>query len=283
MNLDTLVDPALLLRGGVFLGIVGLLALWETLAPRRPLRQPRGERWLKNLGLAGLNGLAQALLLPVLPVGVAAFMEQRGWGLLNWVPLPTGLEIVAVVLVLDLAVYAQHVAFHRVPLLKRFHRVHHTDLDLDMTSGVRFHFGEGVLSGAFKMAVVAAMGASPAGVLAFELVLTITALFSHSNATLPRAVDRVLRRLLVTPNMHRVHHSVIEAERLSNFGFSLPWWDYAFGTYHAQPLEGHEGMTIGLPAYQDPRWNQFLVMLLMPFLSPERLKAPEGAPGVPRR
>jgi len=182
------------------------------------------------------------------------------------VPLPDWLAVIFSVIILDLALYLQHVLFHAVPFLWRFHRVHHTDLDIDASTGLRFHTLEILLSMGIKAAVVIVLGAPALAVLAFEILLNATSIFSHGNARLPLRLDRVLRLFLVTPDMHRVHHSVIVRETSSNFGFNLPWWDYLFGTYRQQPAAGHSSMTIGLPQFQDERVGRLPWMLVLPFI-----------------
>jgi sterol desaturase/sphingolipid hydroxylase (fatty acid hydroxylase superfamily) len=256
-------------RLGCFAGVLLLMALWESLAPRRRLTVRRPARWFSNLGLVALDTVAVRFLLPLGAVGVAVLAGQRGWGLLNNVALPGWVAVTLSVVALDLAIYLQHLMFHAVPLLWRLHMVHHADLDFDATTGVRFHTLEILLSLLIKMAAVALLGAPALGVVAFEVLLNATSLFNHGNVRLPAALDRVLRLVVVTPEMHRVHHSVRPRETNSNFGFNLPWWDYLFGTYRAQPADGHEGMTIGLSQFRDERVADRLHwMLALPFVGP---------------
>jgi sterol desaturase/sphingolipid hydroxylase (fatty acid hydroxylase superfamily) len=231
-------------------------------------------RWFSNLGLAALNSLAVRVVVPLGAFGMALLARDRGWGLLNHVWLPAWLAVGLACLALDLVIYIQHRLFHAVPWLWRLHLVHHADLDFDATTGVRFHTIEILLSMAIKMAVVAALGAPALSVLIFEVLLNVTSLFNHGNVRLPLWLDRAFRLMVVTPEMHRVHHSVIPQETNSNFGFNLPWWDYLFGTYRAQPARGHEGMTIGLEQPREQRRVERLHwMLLLPFLKKEREKA----------
>jgi sterol desaturase/sphingolipid hydroxylase (fatty acid hydroxylase superfamily) len=211
-----------------------------------------------------VDTLALRLLFPTAAVGLALAGEARGWGLLNNVALPSALKVLAAVVLLDLAIYLQHVLFHAVPTLWRLHRMHHADLEFDVTTGVRFHPVEIVLSMGIKLAVVAALGAPAIGVLLFEVLLNATSMFSHGNVGLPEGLDRVLRRVLVTPEMHRVHHSVVPRETNSNFGFNLSVWDRLFGTYRPQPAAGHEAMTIGIEAFRDPSELRLDRMLLQP-------------------
>ncbi|NIR60261.1 MAG: sterol desaturase family protein [Gammaproteobacteria bacterium] len=255
------------LRLGFFAGVLVAFALGEAVAPRRRRSQPRWLRWLNNLGLVALNTVVLRLLFPAAAVGMALYAETYDWGLLNQWSVPYALAVIASVVALDLIVYLQHVMFHAVPALWRLHRVHHADLDFDVTTGLRFHPIEIVLSMLLKLGAVAALGAPALGVLIFEILLNATAIFNHANLRLPQGVDRVLRWFVVTPDMHRVHHSVAGDETNSNFGFNLPWWDRLFGTYRDRPREGHAGMTIGIHQIRDPRAAQWLdgILIGIPF------------------
>jgi sterol desaturase/sphingolipid hydroxylase (fatty acid hydroxylase superfamily) len=270
---DSLHESAVRLGG--FAGVLLAMALWETLAPRRRLTVGRGMRWLSNLGLATINTLSTRFLAPTGAVGVAVLAEQNGWGLFNYAAGPAWLAVVASVVILDLVIYFQHVLFHAVPLLWRLHKVHHADLDFDATTGVRFHVIEIVLSLGIKAVAIIVLGAPALAVLIFEVALNATSLFNHGNVKLPAWLDRLLRLVVVTPDMHRVHHSVIPRETNSNFGFNLPWWDWLFGTFKAQPVEGHEGMTVGLEQYRDEQVADRLHwMLLLPFIEPQKPRTP---------
>lgn len=240
------------IRVPLFLGLLVVFSVAEALFPRRSrvLRRPR--RWFANLSISILDSFVSRLILPAGAVGFAVLASARGWGLLNLIDAPFTFECFAAILALDAAIYAQHRIFHAIPLLWRLHRMHHSDVDLDVTSGVRFHPGEIALSLGIKCGVVAILGASPAAVLLFEALLNATSLFNHANLRLPPALDRALRLIVVTPDMHRVHHSVLPAETNSNFGFNVPWWDRLFGTYRSQPSQGHDAMTIGLDQFRDP-------------------------------
>jgi sterol desaturase/sphingolipid hydroxylase (fatty acid hydroxylase superfamily) len=241
------------IRLGVFLGVFAVMAVWETAAPK--LRRPanRVRRWSSNLGVSVINTLLLRLAAPLAAGGVALFAEARGWGLFNALDAPAWLAFAASLLLLDLTIYFQHRLFHAVPLFWRAHRMHHADTILDVTSGVRFHQLEIGLSMVIKAGAIIALGAPVLAVLVFEVLLNATSMFNHSNVRMPAALDRVLRLVVVTPEMHRVHHSILPYETNSNFGFNAPWWDRLFGTYRAQPEAGHEKMTIGLSQFRDPR------------------------------
>jgi sterol desaturase/sphingolipid hydroxylase (fatty acid hydroxylase superfamily) len=264
-----------LIRFGFFFGILVLMAVWELLAPRRDLQTSKSMRWFSNLGIVFIDTLALRLLLPLLAMDVAILAEKGGWGLLNNVSLPYSLKVTIAVIVLDLAIYLQHAGFHGLPILWRLHMMHHSDLDFDVTTGVRFHPIEILLSMGIKMTVVFLVGISALGVLIFEVLLNATSLFNHGNVRLAASIDRVLRFFVVTPEMHRVHHSVVIRETNSNFGFNLPWWDRLFGTYKDQPLAGHVRMTIGLSQFRDPKRLTLAWLLLLPFIG-EAGKYPMG-------
>jgi sterol desaturase/sphingolipid hydroxylase (fatty acid hydroxylase superfamily) len=253
---------------GTFISVFSAMALWEAAAPRRPRSYSRLTRWPNNLAIVVLNTGLVRILLSATAVSLAALGTQRSWGLLNNLPLPSWGRIIISVILLDLAIYLQHVMFHAVPALWRVHRMHHADLDFDVTTGARFHPIEIILSMLIKFGVIAATGASAAGVLVFEVLLNATSIFNHGNVRLPVGLDRYLRWLVVTPDMHRVHHSIVMGETNSNFGFNLPWWDRLLGTYRAQPAAGHEGMTIGIEQFRDGRELWLDRMLLQPFRGP---------------
>ncbi|MEO5810991.1 MAG: sterol desaturase family protein, partial [Rhodanobacter sp.] len=245
-----------------------VMALWEVLAPKRQQTIGRWRRWPSNLGIVVLDSVLVRLIFPTAAVGVALFAEARGWGLFHAWGVPDWFVLVASMLLLDLAIYLQHVMLHAVPLLWRLHRMHHTDIEFDLTTGARFHPVEIMLSLVIKLGVIVALGAPAVAVLAFEVVLNVTSMFNHGNVRLPRRLDRVLRWVLVTPDMHRVHHSWHPDETNSNFGFNLPWWDRLFGTYRAQPRDGHTGMTIGINQFRDPRELRLDRMLWQPLRGP---------------
>ncbi len=253
------------IRLGAFGGIFVLMALWELVGPRRKQAIGRGWRWPNNLGVVVVNTLLVRLLFPTTAVALALLAEARGWGLFNLVALPAWIGVIASVVVLDLAIYFQHILFHAVPSLWRLHRMHHADLEFDVTTGLRFHPIEILLSMLIKFAVVAALGAPALAVLIFEVLLNATSMFNHGNVRLPLGLDRMLRWIIVTPDMHRVHHSILSRETNSNFGFNLPWWDRLFGTYRAQPAAGHDAMTIGIEQFRDRRELGLDRMLVQPF------------------
>ena len=251
-----------------FFAILAVMAGWEVAAPRRPSQLPRRLRWASNLGVVVINTILVRLSFPILAVGLAVMAEERRWGLFNAFDVPDWTAFVVSILALDLAIYLQHVMFHAVPALWRLHRMHHADLEFDVTTGLRFHPVEIVLSMGIKLAVIAALGPPAAAVLVFEVLLNATSMFNHSNIRLPAGTDRALRLIVVTPDMHRVHHSIHPAETNSNFGFNLPWWDRLLGTYRAQPKEGHEGMTIGIEQFRTRRDLWLDRMLVQPLCGP---------------
>lgn len=257
-------EPAI--RLGVFLGVLVIMASWEAIAPRRRREIPRLLRWSSNFGIVIIDTIIVRLLFPVAAVGLAVFGEERGWGLLNVLDVPVWLAFTVSLLALDLAIYLQHVMFHAVPLLWRLHRMHHADLEFDVSTGLRFHPVEILLSMVIKFAAVAALGPPVAAVLVFEILLSATAMFNHSNVRIPARLDRFLRLIVVTPDMHRVHHSILPHETNSNFGFNLPWWDLLLGTYRAQPEEGHDAMTIGIDQFRTRRDLWLDRMLTQPLI-----------------
>jgi len=253
------------IRLSVFLSLLGALVVWEFALPRRRLSVAKDVRWIANLSLAVINTFAARLLVPITAVAFARIVDIERCGLLSMLDLPPWLAIVLGVVILDLAIYFQHQLFHAVPALWRLHKVHHTDLDFDVTTGVRFHPLEIVLSMAIKLAVICVFGPGVIAVLIFEVLLNATSMFSHSNIRLPEKLDRVLRWIVVTPDMHRVHHSVLPRETNANFGFNLPWWDRFFGTYRDQPQQGHVRMSIGLAEHRDAGALTLPRLLALPF------------------
>ena len=256
------------LRLIVFLGVLVAMALWELAAPRRRQEIPRVIRWTNNLGLVVIDTIVLRLSFPILAVGLAVIAQDRGWGLFNIFEAPGWVAVLVSIVILDLVIYLQHVMFHAVPMLWRLHRMHHADLEFDVTTGLRFHPVEILLSMGIKLAVVMALGPPAVAVLIFEVLLNATAMFNHSNVRLPTFVDRVLRLIVVTPDMHRVHHSIRPEETNSNFGFNLPWWDRLLGTYKAQPKAGHEGMSIGIEQFRTRRDLWLDRMLVQPVKGP---------------
>ena len=254
-----------LVRTICFVTVLVAMLIAEYLAPRRAWQNSKPVRWTSNLAIVVVDSLVLRLFFPLLAVQLASVAEQRQWGLLNHLPLPGWLDVIVAIMFLDLIVYLQHVMVHAVPVLWRLHRMHHSDLDFDTTTGVRFHPIEIALSMGLKLAAVAALGFAPLGVLLFEILLNATSLFNHANLRIPQRIDRVTRWFVVTPDMHRVHHSAAPVETNSNFGFNLPWWDRLFGTYRAQPTEGHERITIGVEQFRDPADLWFHRLLIQPF------------------
>lgn len=259
-----------LIRICFFVGILGAMAAWEVAAPRRRREIPRLLRWTNNFGIVVVDTVLVRLTFPILAVGLALAAEEHGWGLFNLLEAPAWLAFVASLLALDLAIYLQHVMFHAVPTLWRLHRVHHADLELDVTSGLRFHPVEILLSMGLKLAIVAALGPPAVAVLIFEVLLNGTAMFNHSNVRIPLGLDHALRWIIVTPDMHRVHHSIHPSETNSNFGFNLPWWDRLLGTYRAQPRDGHQDMNIGIEQFRTRRDLWLDRMLIQPVLGSAR-------------
>jgi len=268
---DTLLAQEPLIRLGAFTGILAVMVLWEWLSPRRNQEIGRTRRWPGNLGIVALDTVVVRLVFPATAVGTALLAEARSWGLFQSLEAPTWLVIAMSVILLDLAIYLQHVLFHAVPVLWRLHRMHHADLEFDVTTGLRFHPIEILLSMGIKLGVVTALGTPAVAVLVFEVLLNATAMFNHGNVRLPARIDRALRWIVVTPEMHRVHHSIVPRETNSNFGFNLPWWDRLFGTYRAQPAAGHEGMTIGIAQFREPSELRLDRMLIQPFRDDDRL------------
>jgi len=268
MNLNEFImNNEVVIRLSFFLGVFAIMAIWEVIAPRRVLTVSKIMRWSNNLALVFLNTLVLRLLFPAAAVGVAVFASEQGWGLFNYYHVLPVLAVMVSVVVMDLVIYLQHVMVHAVPLLWRLHRVHHADLDIDVTTGARFHPIEIILSMLIKFATIFLLGPPVVAVVIFEVMLNATAMFNHGNVSLSPTVEKYLRLFLVTPDMHRVHHSVEVDETNSNFGFSLPWWDRLFGTYRAQPKKGHMAMSIGIQSFVQVKQVSWLSgMLMMPFI-----------------
>ena len=263
---DWILGHEISVRLGFFIGVLAAIGGWELVAPRRTLTVSKLIRWSNNLGLVFLNTLILRLLFPAAATGIAVLAQQRGWGLFNSFAAPLPLATLISIVMLDGIIYLQHVMLHAVPVLWRLHRVHHADPEYDVTTGTRFHPLEIVLSMLIKFAAIILLGAPVVSVVVFEVILNATAMFNHGNIKLPGNIDRALRLLVVTPDMHRVHHSVENDETNSNFGFSLSWWDRLFGTYRDQPRAGHTDMTIGIRKYREPRQITWLPgMLMLPF------------------
>lgn len=258
------------IRLGCFLAIFAIMGIWELAAPRRRLTSPKRLRWLNNLSLTILNSLVVKILFPAAATGTALIGELSSWGLFNRIGVNSMAAGIMSLILLDLTIYVQHFVFHKVAPLWRLHRMHHADLDIDVTTGARFHTMEIVASMVIKISVVINLGAPAWSVLLFEIMLNATSMFNHSNINIPLTIDRVLRKIIVTPDMHRVHHSVVIKETNSNFGFNFPWWDRLFGTYLDQPSQGHDAMVIGLAAFRDLKYLKLRWMLAIPFLVKNR-------------
>ncbi len=260
-------DSSSAMRLLAFATIVVLVVTWELLWPRRVLRFSRLRRWPSNYGISVLNSVMLSLLLPVLAVGAALWAEQQGWGLFNRLALPAALTIPLFVILFDLAIYWQHRLYHRIPWLWRMHRMHHADGDFDASTGIRFHPLSILISMLIKIAIVLMLGPPALAVLLAEIILNVTAVFNHGNIHIPPSIDSKLRLLLVTPDMHRVHHSTVEAETNSNFGFNFPWWDRLFGSYRESPEAGHVDMKIGVQGFAGKGEISIGPMLTHPFRS----------------
>jgi len=265
-----IIDNELFVRLGFFFGVFFAMATWEIISPRRSLNQSKSIRWFHNLTVTALNSILVRFIFPTAAVGIALLSTERRWGLFNNLRIPQLTSGVLAILILDLAIYIQHALFHKISVFWRLHKMHHTDLDVDVTTGTRFHPIEIILSMAIKMLVVVIIGAPVWSVVAFEVLLNATSMFNHSNVFINRRIDRILRLFVVTPDMHRVHHSVIIIETDSNFGFNLPWWDRIFHTYRDQPVSGHTSMPLGLANYRDKKWLTLPWMLMVPFSNKER-------------
>ncbi|EHR5764867.1 sterol desaturase family protein [Vibrio sp. Vb2110] len=253
------------LRLGFFVSVLLLCTLWENYLRRKPLTVNRSYRWLNNLTLVALNSAIIAVVMPIAAFQAAILVHENQWGLLNLLSLPTWLNILFSVLLLDLIIYLQHLVFHKTKLLWKIHRVHHADLDIDVTTGIRFHPLEIVISMGVKIAAIFILGVSPVAIVVFEIVLNASAMFNHSNAKLALPLDSKLRKIFVTPDVHRVHHSITVKETHSNFGFFLSIWDRFFGTYRSQPELGHDGVVIGVPEIRDQREQRLDKMMTQPF------------------
>ena len=253
------------LRIGFFFGVLIIIALWECLRPKLKLRISRNIRWFRNLSLIVLNSIAARLILPFTAASIAIYAEKNQIGLLNFLSIPLWLTVIVSIVLLDLIIYAQHLASHHFLIFWRLHKIHHIDQDIDVTTGVRFHPVEIIISTLIKCAVVMLLGIPFIAIVMFEIILNATSMFNHGNINLPEKFDEWLRLIIVTPDMHRIHHSIIPTETNSNFGFNLPWWDRLFGTYQSQPQKGHQKMEIGLSEYQDINKTNLLTLIIIPF------------------
>lgn len=262
---DWIIENELYIRLSFFLTIFTLTALGELLSPCKQLTGSKPIRWFSNLAIVVLNSVTIKFLFPILAVDIAYMATERQWGLMHWLDIPTPLATFIAVVLLDCAIYFQHVLFHHVPILWRLHRMHHSDVDIDVTTGARFHPLEIILSMLFKILIVMLIGAPVVAVIIFEVLLNLTAMFNHGNVKIPKKIDKYLRYLLVTPDVHRIHHSVDGTETNRNFGFCLTWWDMIFRTYQNQPKQGHTNMTIGLTIFRRSQESYLQRMLTQPF------------------
>ena len=255
------------IRFGSFIGLFVLLAIWEISSPKRVLHHARHFRWFNNFSLIILSNLLVRFVIPTAAVGIALAVEENQWGLLYYLELPILIHFIAAFVLMDLSLYFQHVMFHALPMFWRFHRVHHSDLDFDISTGLRFHPFEMVISILIKFITIASLGVPVFAVVIFEIVLNAASMFTHSNIKIPLGLERVIRWLIVTPDMHRIHHSVIENETNSNFGFFISVWDRMFGTYIRNPQKGHTEMKIGLNNSQEAKWQNLRWLIYLPFVS----------------
>ncbi|PCH47122.1 MAG: fatty acid hydroxylase [Hyphomicrobiales bacterium] len=273
MDLSTFVltyEPTIRLT--VFAGLFAIFALSEWLRPRRPLTAPKSKRWFTNIAIVVIDSVVVRLLFPAAAVGIAIWAQGEGYGLFNMVSVPIWLAGLASIIILDFAVWLSHLLSHKIPIIWRLHRMHHSDRDFDVSTAIRFHPIEIVVSMIYKVAWVVALGAPAWSVILFEIILNGVAMFNHSNTKLPLSVDRILRLFIVTPDMHRVHHSTHPDETDSNYGFNFPFWDRLFGTYTDQPELGHDKMEIGLAAWRDERPDKLAWALSVPLLPYDRRK-----------
>ncbi|MGV6801527.1 MAG: sterol desaturase family protein [bacterium] len=265
-SMQYIIDNEPTIRMTVFIGVLLMMAVLETVFPRKKRVQPRAGRWFTNLALVVIDSISLRVILPIIALTTAQIAARNGWGLFNVIDLPAWVEILLAMIILDMMIYWQHVASHHIPLLWAMHKVHHADRDIDVTTGLRFHPIEIILSMLYKMTIVVVLGPSVIAVLLFELLLNGCAMFNHANFRLPRAVDKAVRLILVTPDVHRIHHSTIVRETNSNYGFSVTWWDRLFGTFIEQPEKGHDDMMIGLEEYQTEKPSNLLWALTVPFM-----------------
>jgi len=256
----------LIIRLSIFLIMLTSMCIWEVLKPKRDLRFNRKKRWPTNFVLMTINSLFIVVLVPFSTASVALFVNQNHWGLFNMVSLSYEWALIFSIIILDFIIYSQHLIFHNVPFLWRLHQIHHIDQDMDVTTGARFHPIEILISFLLKCVFVVLLGVSAMAILIFEIILNGLAMFNHSNIQMPKSIDKVLRILVVTPDMHRVHHSVISEELNTNYGFNLSVWDRIFGTYLAQPSQGHQNMTIGLRKFQNSQNTDLSTLLIIPFI-----------------
>ena len=262
-GIDFTSEPVI--RLSVFILLLAFLALLENISPRRKPRYSKGSRWISNFGISTLNSTTVALILPIVGAGAALLADERNWGLFNRLDTPALFSIPLYIIAFDLTIYVQHRLFHKFKPLWRLHRIHHTDLDYDVSTGVRFHPLSIFISAGIKLGLILALGPPAIAVIVSEIVLNATSMFNHSNIKLPHRLDAALRYLIVTPDMHRIHHSVIAQEHNRNFGFNFPWWDKIFNTYKDQPSKGQDAIDIGISGYEEDVSIGILPLLIQPF------------------
>lgn len=262
-GIDFTSDPVI--RLSVFILLLALLALLENISPRRKPRYSKGSRWISNFGISILNSTTVAMILPIVGAGAALLADERNWGLFNRLDTPALFSIPLYIIAFDLTIYVQHRMFHKFKPLWRLHRMHHTDLDYDVSTGVRFHPLSIFISAGIKLGLILALGPLAIAVIVSEIVLNATSMFNHSNIKLPHRLDAALRYFIVTPDMHRIHHSIIAQEHNRNFGFNFPWWDKIFNTYKDQPSKGQDAIDIGISGYEEDILIGILPLLIQPF------------------
>ncbi|MCM1991213.1 sterol desaturase family protein [Oceanirhabdus seepicola] len=255
------------IRIGAFLGTLVIMIILQKVKPRRKWEFSFWKRGFSNISIVILNNLLIFLVLPLVPIKMAFIVQEKGIGLLNNINIFKWIKVLIEVLLLDMLVYWQHRIFHKIGFLWKLHKMHHVDLELDSTTGVRFHPIEIIISTLLKVGLIALIGASPISVVIFEIILNSASLFNHANIYISLKADKILRKVLITPDMHRVHHSIHMNERNSNFGFSVPWWDFIFKSYKAQPKGGHVNMKLGIEDMPEEKYTYFPGMLLVPFIT----------------
>ncbi len=269
---DFIIQNQTVIRLTFFLSILLIVGVWELQKPRLILKNSKLIRWVSNLGIVFLNSVLLKIIFPLTATGLAIYAETKGWGVFNIVSIDPTLKVILSILMLDMVIYFQHVMFHAVPLFWQLHQMHHVDLDYDVTTGSRFHPIEIILSMGVKFTFIVLLGVPALAVILFEIILNGAAMFNHGNIYIPPQIDKYLRLFIVTPDMHRIHHSVVVKETHSNFGFNVPWWDRLFGTYIAEPEAGRTQIEIGTPKFRDAKYLGLHWMLILPFIRDKDIK-----------